>query len=376
MFGKLGFTAFGGPSAHLALMKSECVERRGWLSAEEFMDRVGVANLVPGPSSTEVAMHLGFLRAGVPGLLAAGICFVLPAAILATLCGAAYVLWGTQPWVKGVLVGVKPVVVAIVAGAILQLAGPAVSSWPKRAVLAGALLMAILGVHEAVVLLSAGAILVLLSVRADNRKSSFQDLTAFGASVLAISVAVMALTSLLRLPTHPTNWALFAYFLQIGAVIYGSGYVLIAFLERGLVGATHWLSKSQLLDAIAVGQFTPGPVFTTASFIGFLLGGVVGAVVSTIGIFLPAFLFVRVSARSAVKFRSTPASGWFLDGVNSAAVALMLLAVFRIASDAVAGPISITFFMISAGVLMKFKRSAPWLILLGGSAGVLVNRGI
>ncbi len=302
-FLRLGATAFGGPAAHIALMEADCVGRRQWISRERFLDVLGAANLIPGPTSTELAMHIGYARAGWVGLIVAGVCFILPAALIVGVIAAVYQERGALPAAEGLLRMMKPVVVAVVALAVFSLARSAMRTLRMGVLAIVAAALALTGLNEVIVLLVAGVIG--MAVKLGSRR------------------AAMAVI----LPE------LFAYFLKAGASVFGSGYVLFAILEGDLVG--RWITEPQLLDAIAVGQVTPGPIFTAATFIGYLVAGPAGALVATIGVFLPAFL---CSALSVTVLRRLSDSGFvraFLDGVNAAAVALIAVVLVKLVPHAI-----------------------------------------
>jgi chromate transporter len=294
LFLKLGAIAFGGPAAHIAMMEYEVVRRRRWLSREEFLDLLGATNLIPGPNSTELAIHLGHRRAGWPGLLVAGACFILPAALIVTAFAWAYVRYGALPEVAGILYGVKPVIIAVVLRALWSLARAAIKTRFLAAVGTAGVVLSFLGVNELLILVGAG--LVVGSGRGVARriKGGCGPVSLFSASPLALLFQSGATAGAAAVPFG--LWPLFWFFLKIGSVLFGSGYVLLAFLRADLVERWHWLSESQLLDAIAVGQVSPGPVFTTATFIGYVLGGPAGATVATTAIFLPAFILWRSAA--------------------------------------------------------------------------------
>ena len=337
LFTKLGTTAFGGPAAHVAMMHEEVVVRRRWLTREEFLDLVSAANLIPGPNSTELAIHIGHRRAGFPGLLVAGACFILPAAMIVTACGWAYVTYGSLPQAAGLLYGVKPVIIAIVAIALRDLGRTALKSTSTVAICALSIALAMLGVNELVILLLAALA------------------AAIGRRVMAVAPFGL--------------WPLFWFFTKVGSVLYGSGYVLLAFLRADLVERWHWLTEAQLLDAIAVGQFTPGPVFTTATFIGYLLGGVPGAVVATIGIFAPAFFFVAISGPLVPRLRSSPIAGSALDGVNAASLALMAAVAYELGRSALIDVPTVLLAVVSAIILLRSKVNSAWLVLGGAAIG-------
>lgn len=333
VFFRLGVTAFGGPAAHIAMMQEEIVEKRKWITHDELLDLIGAANLIPGPNSTEVAIHIGRRVGGVRGLLVAGACFIVPAALITLGLAYLYVRFGKVPRAMGFLYGVKPVVVAVVARALIELAKKALKNAALYVIAALAVVASLLSVHELIVLLAAG---------------------------------------LLALPTPRTLNAvapvpLFLAFLKIGSVLFGSGYVLIAFLRADFVLRYHWLNDAQLLDAIAAGQLTPGPVFTTATFVGYAMGGVRGAIASTLGIFLPAFFFVAITAPLLPRLRSSAVMSRFLDGVNAASLALMFIAAVRLAIGSVVGVVPAVL-MFAAFFLRKVNTA--WLVLGGGAIGV------
>ncbi len=362
LFLRLGVTGFGGPAAHIAMMEDEVVRRRGWLTREEFLDLIGAANLVPGPNSTEMALHIGHRRAGWPGLLVAGSCFILPAALIVTALAAAYVHFQARPELGALMRGVKPVVIAVVVQALWALGRTAVKSAWLAALAVVATLLNLLGVHELVLLLAAG---VFMAAREWMRtRPTARALPALLALPGLPAVSASALATPFGLG------ALFLFFLKVGAVLYGSGYVLLAFLRADLVDRWHWLTESQLLDAVAVGQVTPGPVFTTATFVGYLLGGASGAGVATVAIFLPAFFFVAVSGPLVPRLRRSRIAGAFLDGVNVASLALMAVVTGHLGRAAVVDLPTLVLALASAGMLLRFKVNSAWLVLLGALVGV------
>ena len=366
LFLRLGLVSFGGPAAHVALMEEEIVRRRRWVTREEFLDLLGAANLIPGPNSTELAIHIGFVRAGWPGLVVAGACFILPAALIVAALAWAYVRYGALPAITGILAGVKPVVIAIVAHAILQLGRGVLSS--RAAILVGVASVIALGLaaHELAVLAGAGvAMWLIAAARGSNGERG-------AGPPRAIAIPLLAGAAGLSLPF--SLGALFLVFLKIGSVLFGSGYVLLAFLRSDLVIRLGWLTERQLLDAIAVGQVTPGPVFTTATFVGYLLGGASGALVATVGIFLPAFLFVAVSGPLVPRIRRSPAARAVLDGVNVASLALMLVVTIQLGREALAGPIGVAIAAASAVALIRYRVSAASLVLAGAAIGLAALR--
>jgi chromate transporter len=344
LFLRLGFTAFGGPAAHTAMMHEEVVNRRRWLTGEEFLDLMSATNLIPGPNSTELAIHIGHRRAGWPGLLVAGSCFILPASLIVGICAWAYVSYGRLPQAAGLLYGVKPVIIAIVLLALRDLARTALRTPSAIATCLVSLGLALFGFNELLILLLAA-----LSTIAVRRATSF------AATPFAL-------------------WPLFWFFAKVGSVLYGSGYVLLAFLKADLVDRWHWLTQAQLLDAIAIGQFTPGPVFTTATFIGYLLGGIPGAIVATLGIFLPAFFFVAISGPLVPRLRQSATAASFLDGVNAASLALMAAVTYSLGRSAIIDLPSLALALLSGALLLRFKLNSAWLVLAGALIGLLWYR--
>jgi chromate transporter len=364
---KLGLTAFGGPAAHIAMLREEVVVRRRWLSEQYFLDLIGATNLIPGPNSTEMVIHCGYLRAGWRGLIAAGTLFIAPAALMVLGFAWAYVRWGSTPEAGWLLYGVKPVIIAIVGQALWGLARTAVRSAFLAVVGLAALALYFLGVNE-IAILFGGAIVVLLAriARRWSAGSAAIVLPLGGLPLPALSLAAPAAVpvSLLQL---------FLTFLKIGAVLYGSGYVLLAFLRRDFVERLGWLTDQQLLDAVAVGQFTPGPVFTTATFVGYLVAGLPGAVLATIGIFLPSFLFVAAIEPFVPRLRGSPWTAPLLDGVNVAAVALMAAVSWQLGREAIVDPLTAALALASLVLLLRFKVNSAWLVLAGGAIGLLVR---
>ncbi|MBA3461861.1 MAG: chromate efflux transporter [Deltaproteobacteria bacterium] len=361
LFLRLGATAFGGPAAHIAMMRREVVEKRAWLTDEAFLDLVSATNLIPGPSSTELAIHIGRERRGWAGLLVAGVCFIGPAFLIVLGLAWGYTRYGTLPAVDGVLYGIKPVIIAVIAHALWTLGRTAIKSVWLGIVGAAALAATLAGVHELIVLAAAGGLVVI--ARGVGPRSApaawfpWPLLATGGASAV---VATISLASI------------FGVFLKIGAVLFGSGYVLIAFLRSDLVERLQWLTETQLLDAVAVGQVTPGPVFTTATFIGYLLAGTGGACVATLGIFLPAFVFVAITAPIIPKLRSSPLASALLDGINVASLALMAAVTYQIARASLIDAPTIALAVIGAVLLIRWKISSMWLVLAGGLAGALL----
>ena len=362
LFARLGTIAFGGPAAHIAMMEDEVVKRRGWLSPEGFLDMISACNLIPGPNSTEMALHIGHRRAGLIGLIVAGACFIVPAAAITIALAWAYVAFSKMPQLAGILYGIKPVIIAVVVQAIWRLARSAVHTNFLIALTAIAIAAAFAGVDEMVILLAAGIIAItVLRVRGTLTASPVIGTVVTAAKAGAIAAAPFSLG------------ALFLIFLKIGSVLFGSGYVLLAFLQSDLVDRTHWLTQAQLLDAVAVGQITPGPVFTTATFVGYLLDGNTGAIIATVGIFLPAFFFVSISGPLLPHVRRSPIAGAFLDGVNAGSFALMVEVTWQLGRAAIIDLPTLALAIVSAILLLRFRLNSAWLIALGGVVGALVS---
>jgi chromate transporter len=347
-FLRLGFTAFGGPAAHLAIMESEAVRRRGWLSRQEFLDRLGAVSLLPGPSSTQMALALGQEQAGLAGLLVGGLCFILPAAVMAGACAWAYRRWAALPQAEGLLYGVRPVIVALLGQAMWSLGRTAVRT--RLHALLGLLAAAAfaLGVHELAVLLGAG--LLTLAATGGWRPK---------ASVLGAA------------PLAPGLGAIFLVFLKLGAVVFGSGYVLLAFLRADLVTRLHWLTERQLLDAVAVGQVTPGPVFTTATFVGYFLRGPAGAALATLGIFLPSFVMVAALEPILKHLRRSPGAAALLDGVNVGALALLAVVGVQLGRAALVDLPTVAILAAALVLLLGTRLNPTWIVLGAAAAGLL-----
>jgi chromate transporter len=358
---KLGAVAFGGPPAHIAMMEDEVVSRRGWLTREQFLDFLGATNLIPGPNSTEMAIHVGRVRAGWPGLLVAGCSFILPASIMVTALAWAYVRFGSLPQVSGVLYGVKPIVIALIVQAVLKLGKSAVKSTWLAVVGALAALATALGVDQLAVL-ACGGVLTAFAYRLGKRKSpSVAAFLAGGLSGTTAGTSVAASFSFA---------ALFLVFLKIGAILFGGGYVLVALIRSNLVTRLGWISERQLLDAIAMGQVTPGPLSTTATFIGYLLGGFPGAAIATVAIFLPAFFFVAISGPLVPRLRQSPLAGAVLDGVNVAAMALIAVVTWQLFRSAVVDWTTLVLAGLSFFLLIRYRINSVWLVLGGAAIGV------
>ena len=357
-FLRVGFMAYGGPAAHVAMMEEDFVRRRGWVTRERFLDLLGAVSLLPGPSSTELAIYLGEIRAGLAGLIVAGACFILPAAVLVVGLAWAYVNFGSLPQVGGLLFGIKPVVVALVAQAVWNLGKTALRNVPLVALAVAVIPLAVLGGHAVLLLLGAGFLWMLLGegrALAGKRAAMGAWLAAGGSGSAAGVIGILPV---------------FFYFLKIGAVLVGSGYVLLPVLRADLVLKLHWLSDAQLLDAVAVSQATPGPFFTVATFIGYLLAGWKGAALATVGMFLPAFVYVGVTSGFLPRLRQSPLAGAFLDGVNAAAVALMAYVGWQFGRAALVNVPAVILAVISAILVFRYKLNTTWLVLGGAATGI------
>ncbi len=374
LFVRLGFTAFGGPAAHIALFEDEVVRRRRWLTHEQFLDLLGITNLIPGPNSTEMVIHIGHERAGVAGMVVAGVAFILPASCIVGVCAWLYVRYGALPQSEGILYGVKPVVIAIIAQALEALCRKAART---RLLMALGVLGAVavfLGLGELETLVLAGTAMAFISAARTGIRQHWAGLT------VLVAVAGLTLAAILFGPSWQSAGAkpfspasLFLFFLKVGSVLYGSGYVLLAFIESDLVDRWQWITQAQLLDAVAIGQVTPGPLFTTATFIGFLLAGVTGAAVATLGIFLPSFLFVGAIGFLLPRMRKSVWAGAFLDGVNAASLALMAVVTLQLGVGTFRDPVSVFLAAASAFLLYRFKVNSTWLILGGAVIGLVLT---
>jgi chromate transporter len=369
LFLRLGTTAFGGPAAHIAMMEDEVVRRRQWLTREEFLDLLGAANLIPGPNSTELAIHIGHRRAGWPGLLVAGTCFILPAFLIVSAIGWAYARFGQLPQVEHLLYGVKPVIIAVVLQALWGLTRGAVKTRLLAAVGMACVALGFLEVNELLLLVLAGGFVTLWRGVARRREGGTTAPPGMKALVPGLPL-VGGVAAATAAPGFTLS-GLFLFFLKVGSILYGSGYVLLAFLRADLVERWGWLTEAQLLDAVAVGQVTPGPVFTTATFIGYVLGGPSGAVVATVGIFLPAFFFVAVSGPLVPRMRRSWVAGAFLDGVNVASLALMATVTWRLGRAALVDVWTVGLALIGAMLLIRYRVNSAWLVLGGALVGLL-----
>lgn len=371
VFFRLGCIAFGGPAAHIAMMRQEVVTRRRWLNDTRFADLLGAVNLIPGPNSTELGIYLGYLRAGWWGLLAAGVCFIGPAMVIVLALAWAYVTFGSLPAFNSIFAGIKPVVLAIIIQATIGLGGTILRGPFPIALALGVLVGYLLGLNTLLLLLIAGLVALLVYFWRNRRTSA---LSAFFASFplltaqRPLAATTLAAGSFLGLAT------LFLTFLKIGAVLYGSGYVLLAFLRADFVVRLHWLTDRQLLDAVSIGQFTPGPVFTTATFIGYLVGGWPGALLATLAIFLPAFVFVPLIHPLAERLRHSPATAALLGGVNAGALALLVGVAIQLGQTSLFNVLSVIIAGSTLVILLRTKLNSAWLILAGGIVGFLFYR--
>ena len=360
VFLKLGTIAFGGPAAHIAMMHDEACQRRHWVSEERFLDLLGAANLIPGPSSTEMAMYLGYERAGWRGLIAGGVCFILPAMLIVLALAWAYVRYRSAPQAVWLLYGIKPVVVAVIVQALWKLLRTAVKG-PLLALVGCVVLGSYLAGLNAIVLIFGSGLLV-MAVR--NGWRLWQG----------DKVSLFALLPSAALPAAMTQFSLASLFftcLKIGSVVFGSGYVLLAFLRGDFVNHLGWLTDQQILDAVSVGQFTPGPVFTTATFIGYLLGGTPGALLGTLGIFLPSFLFAAAVFPLVTRLRRSSWAGAFLDGVNVGALGLIAGVTWQLGRAAIVDWLTLVLSAASAFVLFRFRVNSAWVLLAGGITGLI-----
>jgi chromate transporter len=366
LFLRLGATAFGGPAAHIAMMRDEVVRRRKWMSDERFLDLLGATNLIPGPNSTEMAIHVGWDRRRWAGLLVAGASFIVPAMLMTGALGWAYVRFGQLPQAAWLLRGVKPVILAVVVQALWNLVPAAARTSALRILGAAAVVASALGGNELAILFGAGTLSAALAAARARRGAPLGQLVpalplVAGAAGAAATTAAVSLSGL------------FWVFLKIGSILFGSGYVLLAFLRADLVQRLHWLTEAQLIDAVAVGQVTPGPVFTTATFIGYTLAGAAGALVATAGIFLPAFVFVAASGPLVPRLRASKAAAGFLDGVNVASLALMAVVTAQLGRAAIVDLPTALLGLVGAVLLLRFKLNSTWLVLAGAAFGLAAH---
>ena len=354
-FLRLGFTAFGGPAAHIAFMRRDLVQQRRWLTDAEFVDLLGLTNLIPGPNSTEMTMHIGGLHAGWKGLWLAGLCFIAPAVVIVLALAWAYTRWGTTPTGEALIWGIQPIILAIIVQAIWGLRPAAVKGRSTGITVCAAAALALAGVNDLLVLLTAG-LLPLAAYHLRRSTSSWRNAAAFVPFAMA--------------PGGRPLGELFLIFLKIGGLLYGSGYVLFAFLEDEFVNKREWLTGQQLVDAIAVGQFTPGPLFSSATFVGYLTAGWQGAAVATVGIFLPSFFLVMATRPLLPRLRGSRQMAPFLDGVNAAALALMAVVTLKLGVDVIDSPARVVLVGAAAIVLVRFRTNTVWLVAAGAATGL------
>jgi chromate transporter len=366
-FLRLGATAFGGPAAHAAMMEHEVVSRRGWLTIDEFLDLLGAANLLPGPNSTKLALYVGHRKAGYPGYFVAGLCFILPSVVIVTALAWAYDVYHALPAIKGLLYGIKPVLIAVICFALWQLGRRALRTATMGVVAAGAVGLLLAGIHEILVLLSAGAVLAALrgSTSGGSGAVAASALPVLGAASLPLAATATAAPGGLGM--------LFLVFLKIGSVLFGSGYVLLAFLRADLVDRYGWMDESLLLDAVALGQIAPGPLFSTATIVGYLLHGWAGAVVATVGIFLPAFVFVAVSLPLLPRLRRSRTARAFLYGVTAASLALMAVVCVQLGRAAIVDGPTVAIAAVAAVLLASGRVATTLLIVSGALVGIVVH---
>ena len=360
LFFRLGLTAFGGPAAHIAMMQDEVVTKRKWLTEQHFLDLMGATNLIPGPNSTEMAIHIGQERAGWKGLIVAGLCFILPAVVITGIFAWLYKQYGQVPQVQPFIYGIKPAIIAIILAAVYPLAKKSIKTFQLAVIGISVLVLSLLHFNEIYLMFGAGILaLILTSFRTNKNLNSF----------LALSFLQIPGTAFISI----SNLRLFFIFLKIGAILYGSGYVLFAFLDTELVSAG-LLSRQQLIDAIAVGQFTPGPVFSSVTFIGYQINGLTGAILATIGIFLPSFVFVALLNPLVLKMRHSQLFSVFLDAVNVASVAIILSVCFSMGKDSLTDWRSIFIGILSMILTFGYKKiNTAWIVLGGSLLGYLLT---
>jgi len=359
LFLKLGIIGFGGPAAHIAMMRQEVVVKKKWLSEQHFLDLIGATSLIPGPNSTEMAIHIGRKKGGWKGLVVAGICFIMPAVLITGIFAYFYKKYGQQPEAQVFLYGIKPAIIAIILAAIYPLAKKSIKTTPLAIIALAALALSLLKYNEIYILFGAGLLALLYS--------KFKSGHTF--SLIPLTLVQIAKTTLVT----TTNWNLFLIFLKIGAILYGSGYVLFAFLDTELV-STGLMSRATLVDAIAIGQFTPGPVFSSVTFIGYQLNGLQGAIVATIAIFIPSFLFVALLNPLVKKMRNSPSISVFLDAVNVASVAIIVAICWQMGRDSISNWQTLLIVITSVVVTFGYpKVNSAFIVIYGAVAGYLLS---
>lgn len=362
VFFKLGLIAFGGPAAHVAMMEDEVVTKRKWMTREHFLDLMGATNLIPGPNSTEMTMHCGHERAGWKGLFVAGFSFIFPAVVFTTILAYLYVTYGELPQIEPFLYGIKPAVIAIILSAVYKLGKKALKNWQLAVIGIATVVASICGINEITIILAGGLIgLLWFGVP----KVVDKKLNVFTPFFLLSSGVILTKTI--------TNAKLFFVFLKVGAILFGSGYVLVAYLDAELVEKLEWLTKSELIDAIAIGQFTPGPVLSTASFVGYQINGIWGALVATLGIFLPSFIFVLVLNPIVPKLRKSKLASGFLDAVNISAVGIMIGVTYHLSKEILINWQSITIAIVSMVLVFYYRKlNAFWIVIIGAVLGYIL----
>ncbi|AUC61017.1 chromate transporter ChrA [Cyanobacterium sp. HL-69] len=366
VFFRLGAIAFGGPAAHIAMMDEEIVQKRKWITRERLLDLLGVTNLIPGPNSTELAINIGFDRGGWKGLIVAGSAFILPAMVIVWILAYIYVQYQALPQAQWLLYGIKPVIVAIILQALWKLGKKAVKDNVTKVAGILAVVAFFFNINEILILLIVG-----LGVMVYKERHRFNVRNAWVAPMTVSPF--LAQTNVSESVTSPSGWGVFLFFLKVGFFLYGSGYVLLAFLQNQLVEQNQWLTSEQLIDAIAIGQFTPGPILTTATFIGYLLAGNMGAVAATVGIFLPSFLVVLIINPWVEKLRNSPLTASLLDGVNVASLGLMAGVTYILGTEAIVDWITVTMAITATFLVFRYKLNSLWLILAGALIGLVVN---
>ena len=355
LFLKLGIIGFGGPAAHIAMMRDEVVVKRKWFTEQHFLDLIGATNLIPGPNSTEMAIHIGHEKGGWKGLIIAGLCFILPAVLITGIFAWLYKEFGQLPEVQPFIYGIKPAIIAIILSAVYPLAKKSLKSIELGLIGFAVLIGSLLNFYEIYLMFGAGFIALFLAYFRNNKLKNINSFLPF--TFLEILNAGFL---------SATNSKLFWIFLKIGAILYGSGYVLFAFIDTELV-STGIITRQQLIDAIAVGQFTPGPVFSSVTFIGYQINGLSGAAISTIAIFLPSFVFVAFLNPLVKKMRSSKLFSAFLDAVNVASVAIIISVCFAMGKDSITDWRTILIAILSIALTFRFRKINSAFIVLGGS---------
>ena len=370
LFLKLGAIAFGGPAAHIAMMEEEVVKRRQWITHEYFLDLIGATNLIPGPNSTEMAIHIGYLRGGWKGVIVAGVSFIVPAATITTIFAFLYVTYGSLPQLGPFIAGIRSAIIAVILEAIIRLSKP-ITKNPFIIIMAVVvMILSLIGLNEILLLFGAGAIGLLWNYR----QRLNQSLTSLLSFLPIVSSSPLNNPATIAIPASVTLVGLGLLFLKIGSTLFGSGYVLVAYLQGELVESRHWITQSQLLDAIAVGQFTPGPLSSTATFIGYVVLGIPGALIATAGMFLPAFVFVVASSPFIPKLRKSPFARGFLDGVNGASLGLMAAVTVILAVSALTSVITWSIFIVAILVIMSWNLNSGWIVAGSAALGWLVSK--